>query len=909
MKSIAFVVLVVLLGASSVNAQNLAKAEYFFDTDPGQGNGTNLPVTPGASLNFTSNISVAGLTAGFHMLGLRVKQNGGIWSLFEARGFYITTASPNTTNISKAEYYIDSDPGQGNGTPITIPTGATSSFVFNVPTTSLSAGFHFLAVRVRDLDKHWSILEARGFFITTATTNVPDLIAAEYFFDVDPGQGGGTSIPVTPGATTSFTVPVPTGSLSQGFHFLGIRVKASDGRWGIFESRGFYVTGSVTNAPSIAGAEYFFDTDPGPGKGTSLSIPSGNTSSFTVNLPTEDLTAGFHFLTIRIKDSDGRWGQFETRGFYIYPINPAAGDIVAAEYFIDTDPGQGLAIPSAVTTPALNINQVFPLLISGVPAGPHKLGFRVRDSEGVWSEPKLSDITVLNCSPPPAPGAVSANRCNAGSVKISATGATSSQEYKWYEAEFTGSPIFTGQEFTTPSLSATTDYFVSISDPATTCESSRVKVTAIVLQASKPVLNASGTLTLCEGASFLLEAPEGFSNYKWSDGSLTRQVLVTTSSKYSVAINNGTCDLPVSDEVTFNFLPRPETPVIAVEGNVNICNSGSVTLTGPAGAESYSWSGGETTPSITVSASGTHQLTVSNAAGCSSESSVAVSVNVYTTPATPSITVTGLTALCNDAFTVLSAPSGFQHYEWSGGETTQTIVVKTAGNYSVKVANGPNCFSQLSTAVGITQTGKPCTVTAVPNPNNIPPEIEHAIITTALRGIATLDLGPLISDHDGAGDIAFESLKITASPQSGAAATISGSHILTVDYSQTDFSGSEFLTVQVCDLAASCTQQNIDITVAGDITPYNALSPNGDGLNETLHLEFIEIIPDTKTNKVTIFNRWGSAVFEITDYDNNDRVFRGFDQNGKELPNGTYFYRVEFGSGKKTANGFITLRR
>ncbi len=96
---------------------------------------------------------------------------------------------------------------------------------------------------------------------------------------------------------------------------------------------------------------------------------------------------------------------------------------------------------------------------------------------------------------------------------------------------------------------------------------------------------------------------------------------------------------------------------------------------------------------------------------------------------------------------------------------------------------------------------------------------------------------------------------------------------------------------------------------AGDITPYNALSPNGDGMNESLYLEFIEIIPDTKTNKVTIFNRWGSPVFEIKDYDNNDRVFKGADQNGKELPNGTYFYRVEFGTGKKTRNGYITLRR
>ncbi|MEI9919090.1 MAG: gliding motility-associated C-terminal domain-containing protein [Bacteroidota bacterium] len=420
-----------------------------------------------------------------------------------------------------------------------------------------------------------------------------------------------------------------------------------------------------------------------------------------------------------------------------------------------------------------------------------------------------------------------------GSVKLSATGAIAGQQYKWYTDGSSVSSIFTGQDLTTPSISITTDYFVSIFDPATTCESARVKVTATVASVAKPAINASGTVTLCEGTSFLLEAQSGFASYKWSNGSLTQQVLVTSGGKYSVVVNNGACDLPVSDEVTFIFLP---------------------------------------------------------------------------TPGAPAITVTGSTTLCNDAFTVLSAPPGFEYYEWSGGETQQTIIVKGGGSYSVKVANVPNCFSEKSGIVTISETGLPCTVIN-PNPNNISPDIEHATIETAIRGKATLDLVPLISDHNGEDDIVLASLRITEAPPSNAIATIDDVGVLIVDYTQIDFSGSDFITIQVCDLSASCTQQNIDITVAGDITPYNALSPNGDGLNESLYLEFIDIIPDTKNNKVTIFNRWGSAVFEIKDYDNNDRVFKGADQNGKELPNGTYFYRVEFGTGKKTRNGFITLRR
>lgn len=750
------------LALSNARAQNISKAEYFFNTDPGQGNGINIPITPNANVNFTANIPLGALPSGFHILGLRVKENGGIWSLFESRGFYITTASTSTANISKAEYFIDTDPGQGNGTPITVSTGANVNFTFSVPTTSLSAGFHFLAIRVRDLTGIWSLFESRGFFITTSTTNVTNIVAAEYFYDTDPGHGGGIPLAVSSGATVNFTVPLPVGGLPAGFHFLGVRVKAQGGTWGIFESRGFYISGSVTNAGAVASAEYFYDTDPGPGNGTALSVPGGDVSNFTVDLPVGGLTPGFHFLTIRIKDSFGRWGQFETRGFYVYENAAAIGDIVAAEYFIDADPGQGLGIQAEVTTPALNINQVFPLLISGVTPGVHKLGFRVRDSEGVWSEPKVEDITILNCTQPSPPVVVSASRCNAGTVELMAAGATSGQLYKWYEQQFSGTSVFTGDKFTTPSITATTDYFVSIVDPVTTCESNRVKATATVV-------------------------------------------------------------------------------------------------------------------SFTVA---------------------------------PSITVAGSATLCSESFTILSAPAGFSGYQWSNGETTQSIIVRDGGTFTVMVSNGPDCLSPVSAAVTIVQTGQPCVGGGGGgNPNNIPPEIEHASMSTALRGKATLDLVPLISDHDGAEDIVLSSLKITGMPESGAASSIDLAGVLTVDYNQTDFSGTEFITIQVCDLSASCTQQDIDITVAGDITPFNALSPNGDGMNESLYLEFIEIIPETKDNKVTIFNRWGSPVFEITNYNNNDRVFKGLDQGGRELPNGTYFYRVEFGSGKKARDGFITLRR
>lgn len=889
-------------------SQNVTKAEYFFDTDPGQGNGFNLPLTAGPNPVFTANISITGLPEGFHFLGVRVKESGGRWSLFDVRGFYISSVAISSTNVSKAEYFIDTDPGQGNGTPVVVPSGATVNSVFTVPTASLQQGFHFLAFRVRDVFGRWSIAEVRGFYISGTVANAPNITAAEYFFDSDPGQGSGTPLTIAGGASVNFTAPISVNALTPGFHFIAVRMKDASGRWGIFESRGFYVTGNVSSAPSISGAEFFFDSDPGLGNGTALTIPAGDVSNANLTVPIGNLSPGFHFLTIRIKDASGKWGQFESRGFYVYAQAQTSGNIVAAEYFFDTDPGQGLGTAATVTTPALTINQDFLVPIANIPPGTHKLGFRVRDAEGVWSTAQFSDVTVSNCTAPPIPTAPNVSRCNTGTVKLVASGVLPNHLYKWYTVEFGGSSIFTGAEFTTPSLSSSTDYYVGTQDNVSGCESARIKVTASILNVTKPLLNASGSLTLCEGTSFLLEAPAGFSSYLWSNGATTRQILVTTTGKYSVTTNNGTCDLPLSDEVSFTFLARPTTPTIAVDGNTNICNTGSVTLNGPAGATSYLWSNGATTPSITVSSSGAYQLTVGNAAGCKSESSVGVDIAVYTTPATPTVTITGSAALCNDAFTVLSAPSGFSQYLWSNGETSQTIVVKNAGSFSVQVGNSLSCLSLSSTSVAITQTGQPCAGGTV-NPNNVPPTIAHREVAIAVRGKATVDLRTLVADADGESDINFSSLRITEPPPSKAAAAIDANGILTVDYGQLSFLGSDYVVIQVCDFSGACTQQTIDVTVAGEITAYNAVSPNGDDLNEILRFEFIDLIPDTRSNQVTIYNRWGSVVFQITDYNNDDRVFKGLDNGGRELPNGTYFYRIEFTSGKKREEGFITLRK
>ncbi len=145
--------------------------------------------------------------------------------------------------------------------------------------------------------------------------------------------------------------------------------------------------------------------------------------------------------------------------------------------------------------------------------------------------------------------------------------------------------------------------------------------------------------------------------------------------------------------------------------------------------------------------------------------------------------------------------------------------------------------------------------------------------------------------------------------QEGAAASINSSSELVLDYGGIIFFGTDKVTIQVCDLSAACSQQELTIEVGGEIEVFNALSPNGDGKNETLLIQYIEILPETQSNQVSIYNRWGDVVFEVSDYDNDDNVFIGLNTNGKELPSGTYFYKIDFTSGIETKTGFLSLKR
>jgi gliding motility-associated-like protein len=82
---------------------------------------------------------------------------------------------------------------------------------------------------------------------------------------------------------------------------------------------------------------------------------------------------------------------------------------------------------------------------------------------------------------------------------------------------------------------------------------------------------------------------------------------------------------------------------------------------------------------------------------------------------------------------------------------------------------------------------------------------------------------------------------------------------------------------------------------------YNAISPNGDGTNDVLVIKNIEKYSD---NTLMIFDRWGAQVLNQKDYSNDWNAT----WNGKELPDGTYFYIFTAGKDVRQS-GYIEVKR
>lgn len=102
----------------------------------------------------------------------------------------------------------------------------------------------------------------------------------------------------------------------------------------------------------------------------------------------------------------------------------------------------------------------------------------------------------------------------------------------------------------------------------------------------------------------------------------------------------------------------------------------------------------------------------------------------------------------------------------------------------------------------------------------------------------------------------------------------------------------------------TCAQAQITVFIDCEIAEMEiktGFSPNFDGDNETFMIDGLENYPN---NRLRIYNRWGSKVFDQENYQND---WWG-DWNGQPVPDGTYFYLLTTREGFMTS-GYVQIMR
>ncbi|MBU6343546.1 MAG: hypothetical protein KGS48_18755, partial [Bacteroidetes bacterium] len=201
----------------------------------------------------------------------------------------------------------------------------------------------------------------------------------------------------------------------------------------------------------------------------------------------------------------------------------------------------------------------------------------------------------------------------------------------------------------------------------------------------------SGDALLCVAETTTLSANAGFATYNWSNGTNAASINVNAGGNFTVTVSDALgCTATATQMV--QSLPAV-TPQIS--GPNVICGSNPVQLSVTGNFSGFNWSGGQNTSSVSVNQAGTYSVTVTDANGCTGNSSITINAGAALTPL-----LSQLPYLCDGQIS-LSVDPGYANYNWNNGLNTADIKVNQNGNYTVTVSDAAGCTGTVTAFVAI----------------------------------------------------------------------------------------------------------------------------------------------------------------------------------------------------------------
>ena len=502
--------------------------------------------------------------------------------------------------------------------------------------------------------------------------------------------------------------------------------------------------------------------------------------------------------------------------------------------------------------------------------------------------------------------------CNGGNaiLTVTATGGT---------VPYTGIGTFTV---------AAGNYTYTVTD-ANGCSNN---ATITVTQPSPIQLIASATNnTICIGQNTILNGT-GVNTYTWSPGLLLgASVTVTPNSSTTYTVNgtNGAgCIGTQTISINVNSLP-----VVNAGASQTICTGQSVTLTGTGSATSYTWNNGVIDNiAFTPTISNSYIVMGTDVNSCSNTATVEVIINPIL-----SLSLSASTnSICIGNSVLLSA-NGATTYTWNPGLLSgASVTVNPTSNttYSVNGDNGTGCVGTETISLLVQQLPN---VLASASSTNIC--VGQTVSLTGsgatnynwnngvIDGIAfspTTTTSYIVLGTDIFGCTATTTILVNVYSGTAAIPSVNPGIICIGDTSYLSVIGGSIPTwslnsnpnllnvAPMTDVSYTYSAVdnngcigdiifNISIDEACAIKVYNGFTPNGDGINDFWIIDNIE---NYSTNKVYIYNRWGTLMYSTSNYNNFDNVWDG-KFNGQAVTSGTYFYVIE--SNQLIKKGWIEI--
>lgn len=277
---------------------------------------------------------------------------------------------------------------------------------------------------------------------------------------------------------------------------------------------------------------------------------------------------------------------------------------------------------------------------------------------------------------------VNCNGGNNGSATVTANGGTPAYTYLWSSGQTTSSA--SGLSFGNYTITVTDSKGCTKTGTVSITQPTAITVTTTVTNASCSSSNGTASVVASGGTPSY--------TYSWSNGQSTTTATGLSAGSYTITVtdNKGCTKTGVAN------ISNTGSPTITVTSTTSVtCNGGnngsaSISASGGVSPYTYLWCNGQTTTNAT-GLSATCNITVTDAVGCASVTSVNISQ-----PSALTSTISATSPTCNSgndgsASVNVSGATPPYTYLWNASATTQNISGLIAGNYSVTITDANGC--------------------------------------------------------------------------------------------------------------------------------------------------------------------------------------------------------------------------